>query len=194
MATCKHCKREFDHGFQLGGHIIWCKLNPDLERTRLAHHNGNLGKHLSPEHKEKMRQIANRKIVEGTWHNSFSHARTHLYNGIKLYGKWELAYATWLDQQGIAWRRPKEIFPYVWNGSTHHYTPDFYLIDEETYVEVKGYETDRDRAKWSQFPSRLRVMTGEKLYKMGLISSYKNLKTSDNFSERAETSGDVGWL
>jgi len=26
------------------------------------------------------------------------------------------------------------------------------------YIEVKGYETDRDRAKWLQFPKKLRII------------------------------------
>jgi hypothetical protein len=26
------------------------------------------------------------------------------------------------------------------------------------YIEVKGYETDRDRAKWLQFPKNLRII------------------------------------
>jgi hypothetical protein len=32
------------------------------------------------------------------------------------------------------------------------YTPDFYLNAIDTYIEIKGYETDKDRAKWSQIP------------------------------------------
>jgi hypothetical protein len=28
----------------------------------------------------------------------------------------------------------------------------------DLYVEVKGYETDRDRAKWRDFPKNLRII------------------------------------
>jgi hypothetical protein len=38
------------------------------------------------------------------------------------------------------------------------YFPDFFLEDLNLYIEIKGYETDRDKAKWSQFPQRLRVI------------------------------------
>jgi hypothetical protein len=31
-------------------------------------------------------------------------------------------------------------------------------IKLDLYIEVKGYETDRDRAKWKYFPKKLRVI------------------------------------
>lgn len=45
-----------------------------------------------------------------------------------------------LDQQGISWRRPDEKFPYFFEGRNSYYTPDFYLIDEGCYIEIKGYK------------------------------------------------------
>ena len=38
------------------------------------------------------------------------------------------------------------------------YIPDFYLPDTDEYIEVKGYETRRDAAKWAAFPHRLTVV------------------------------------
>ena len=45
-------------------------------------------------------------------------------------------------------------FKYEWNG-IRTYFPDFYLPDKNIYVEVKGYKTERDAAKWDQFPEQL---------------------------------------
>ena len=50
-----------------------------------------------------------------------------------------------------------EGFPYIWNGE-RTYFPDFYIESLDLYVEIKGYETDRDKAKWKQFPKKLRVI------------------------------------
>lgn len=136
--------------------------------------NSNPMKQISS--REKVRKTVMERVRNGTWHNSFSKSRTHIYKGIKLYGKWEVAYAMWLDDNDIEWRRPKESFVYEFGGSDHRYTPDFYLIQEGVYVEVKGYKTEKDEAKWSQFPLKLKVLMGEDLHEMGLITSYKKIQ------------------
>ena len=57
-----------------------------------------------------------------------------------------------------------------WKGKFHLYFPDFFLIDKNEYVEVKGYKTDRDEAKWSQV-SNLVVIEKEDLRRLdGKIS------------------------
>lgn len=47
------------------------------------------------------------------------------------------------------WDRVKEPFKYYWNNNWHFYYPDFYLVEFDYYIEVKGYETNRDKAKWN---------------------------------------------
>ena len=83
-----------------------------------------------------------------------------IIDGIKLQGGWEVEFYQYCKANNIKIERPNEWFPYEWNG-TRKYFPDFYLPEKELYVEVKGYETDRDRAKWSAFPKRLRVIKKE---------------------------------
>ena len=51
-------------------------------------------------------------------------------------------------------------FEYEWNGK-RTYFPDFYIESMDMYVEVKGYETERDRAKWLQFKGKLRIIKEE---------------------------------
>jgi PAB1-binding protein PBP1 len=45
------------------------------------------------------------------------------------------------------------------------YTPDFYLTESDEYIEIKGYKTEKDKAKWSQFPKnkKLIVLTASEL-------------------------------
>lgn len=71
------------------------------------------------------------------------------YNGEKFHGKWEIEVAKWFDRNNIKWIRKIDPFNYFWNGGWHLYFPDFYLPEYNLYVEVKGYETERDRCKWS---------------------------------------------
>lgn len=77
---------------------------------------------------------------------------------ISVDGTWELAVARWLDSQGLTWRRNTKRFEYTKpNGANSTYCPDFYVEDWKSYIEVKGYETELDRCKWSQFPGELLV-------------------------------------
>ena len=78
-------------------------------------------------------------------------------DGIKLLGKWEVDFYIWAKEAGLNPKRPIECFPYEWNG-TRSYFPDFYIESLDLYVEVKGYETERDRAKWLAFPKKLRII------------------------------------
>lgn len=94
---------------------------------------------------------------------------SHIAGEVLLDGSWELEFAKYLDKENINWRRNKNKFNYTFDKKDRKYTPDFYLIDFEEYVEVKGYETDKDRAKWSQFHHELFVIKKEhiKLIKNG---------------------------
>ena len=47
------------------------------------------------------------------------------------------------------------IFEYEWENKIHLYFPDFYLPDYDIYIEVKGYERERDRCKWKVVPNLL---------------------------------------
>jgi hypothetical protein len=72
------------------------------------------------------------------------------YNGEKFHGKWEIEVAKWFDENDIKWIRSNiKPFNYFWNEKWHLYFPDFYLPELNQYVEVKGFETNRDLAKWS---------------------------------------------
>ncbi len=61
----------------------------------------------------------------------------------------------------------EENFQYYWNESYHRYFPDFKLIDyDNVFIEVKGYERDRDKAKWEQFPHKLIIIKKEEIEKL----------------------------
>ena len=152
-----------------------CVLNPNSKTTFEKIALKATGRTHSNKTKEKIKRIVTEKIKNGTWHVSFAKRRIHEYRGMKFNGKWELGYAIWLDTNNIKWRQVKETFVYVFEDEEHRYTPDYYLEDEQCYVEVKGYETPKDRAKWSQFPFKLKVLKGKELKELGIIQSYKDV-------------------
>lgn len=56
--------------------------------------------------------------------------------------------ARYLDNNNIKWIKPTNFFQYIWNGNIHKYFPDLYLVDYDIYIEVKGYERERDLMKY----------------------------------------------
>lgn len=87
------------------------------------------------------------------------------YNGIILNGKWEQYVAEYLDSKHIKWERPLVPFEYFWKNSSHLYYPDFYLVDYDVYIEVKGYERERDLCKWKVVPNLI-VLKKEEIKKI----------------------------
>ena len=168
---CKFCDKEFSTGQKLGSHVRMCKLNPNYsERIKKSSEKSKITKD-SKWHEKYDKLVSEsimKKVENGTWHTSFKRTRIYEYNGVKLHGTWELEYAKWLDENNIKWRRPIEKFPYYFDGKNRHYTPDFYLINTKEYIEIKGYETDKDKAKWNQFPEKLIILKSKELKKLRL--------------------------
>jgi len=94
-----------------------------------------------------------------------------IYDNIKFHGQWEVDFYKWAKAEGIDITRPNRGFKYTWNGE-RTYFPDFYIESMDLYVEVKGYETERDAAKWSQFPNALCIIKNNEI-KMIRAGSFK---------------------
>jgi hypothetical protein len=182
---CKFCGKTFDKGIQLGGHVARCKLNPNSKNTFKKISNSKNGKSLSQSHKQNISNSINKQIKIGNWHNSFAKKNIKEYKGEKLHGNWELKYAEFLDKNDIKWSRPNERFWYAFEGKNRFYIPDFYLIEEEIYIEIKGCTTLKDIEKWKYFPFKLRVLEGIDLIKTGVIEDhfYNNRKSKLIFNK-----------
>jgi len=82
---------------------------------------------------------------------------------VKVKGKWEYNVANYLIKNNIRWTNDIKPFNYIWNGKNHLYFPDFYLIDYNAYIEVKGYQRKKDLAKWKYFPEKLIVIKKDQI-------------------------------
>lgn len=123
------------------------------------------------ENGKRISETVNEKVTNGSWHTSLA-KHIHIdYNGVDMHGNWELKYAIYLDASDIKWIKCKDSFPYEYKETLRKYTPDFYLIDTDEYIEIKGYKTEKDDAKWSQFPEdkTLIVLMKEELIQLGIV-------------------------
>lgn len=139
---------------------------------------------LTKETDERVRNIAEKssesilnKVKLDTWHNSFGKSKLVEYNGISFHGNWEVEFAKFLDKHKISWIRSTKKFNYIFENKNRFYTPDFYLTDLDIYIEVKGYPTEKDYAKWNQFPNNLKldIYFGDELLYYNIITEAKNV-------------------
>lgn len=113
---------------------------------------------------QEMRDYRSKVMKEVVLRNPESYSSSNIcgrtkiteYNGFKLNGSWELEVAKWLDGLELNWtNKIVTPFEYQWQGKVHLYFPDFYLPEKNLYIEVKGYERDRDKEKWKVVPNLL---------------------------------------
>lgn len=121
------------------------------QETRNKLSNKSRGRVQSEEEREMrkkiMRDVVQRHQNSYVKNNVVGRVRNVNYGGSVLKGSWEVLVATWLDSKNIMWEHEVKSFDYEWNGKRKYY-PDFYLPELDLFVEVKGYETERDRCKW----------------------------------------------
>jgi len=198
MLKCIFCNRDEKSLNSKAQHELYCKSNPDAKVKKasmgmLGKQGSNqfikgTGKPMTDKGKESIRvsnknrvwttetranhSVSMKKAVENypESYTSSNRGRTKqiIFNGIKFQGNWELEFYKWCVSNNILCIRNSEGFEYEWNGS-RTYFPDFYLPEKNTYVEVKGFKTERDSAKWEQFPKQLIIVQ-----KQDIISINKN--------------------
>lgn len=143
------------------------------------------GREHSQETKEKMSKTRTEMYIGGWEAVSCGRSKRHKYTSpiagrITVDGKWELAVAKHLDTLKVKWKRNTERFPYTnLKGKASTYCPDFYVFDWSCYIEVKGYRTELDECKWSQFPKKLSIWTSDILIEKGIINRNRQVIESD---------------
>ncbi len=188
MHICKFCGRSL---IKTGSHESSCSSNPnrvkrkgtnqytkgtakpDSAETKILRHavalRANEIRWSASDAKVKASNAMKQAVLNNpesyTSNNVCGRVKIEEYSGHKFHGKWEVEAAKWFDRNGVLWERKIQPIEYVWNSKTHLYFPDFYLPELDVYVEVKGYETDRDRAKWS-YVSNLTVLKSKQIKEM----------------------------
>lgn len=111
-------------------------------------------------HSQLMKKIVSENPKSYSTNNVCGRTKSVDYNGFKLNGSWELEVAKWLDSNNIKWTNEVNGFEYEWKGKRLYY-PDFYLPDLDLYIEVKGFERERDRIKWKSIPNLIIIKEKE---------------------------------
>ena len=107
------------------------------------------------------------KIYSIKWH-----FKRELYKGFYFRSSYETKVAKYLDENNIEWDYETIAFK-LNNGTT--YRPDFYLIKEDKWIEVKGYWYENKKEKFNLFKQlypniNIEVWNKEKLQSLGILN------------------------
>ena len=92
---------------------------------------------------------------------SISKAKYFEYKDLKLRSSWELTFAKYLDGKGLSWKYEPESF----ETSHGFYTPDFWVEELNSYVEVKGYFRDENsKQKFEEFSKSHNIILADLNY------------------------------
>lgn len=163
---CDFCQKEYTNKIGFSNHVRRCPSNPNriIETLTDKGRAKIIAKNLLYRHSDETKKKLSESMKKAVFANPDSYSSSNrgrtkqiIVDGIKLQGQWEVDFYHWAKSEGLSPVRPSIGFRYEWNG-LRTYFPDFYIKSLNLYVEVKGYETDRDRAKWNQFPEKLVVL------------------------------------
>ena len=148
------------------GHVPWNKghtkeTHPSIAKSSQTVKEGyasgrNIPTWKGKTHPKEVREKLSAAATNSEHTTNFRHVKYHevFYPEenkiIKVRGTFEREYANYLNEHNIRWRRDKTItLRYSFNESDilRSYRPDFYLIDTDEYIEIKGAFSEQDKLK-----------------------------------------------
>jgi len=178
-------------GFKNGTRINWNKgltkddnlsIKKGAETLKNKYDSGELihprkGKALTEEHKEKLRKNFNKNISK-----NIGRGKKGWYKGYWCDSSWELAYVIYNLEHNIKFERNKKGFDYMFENRVHKYYPDF-ILEDGTYVEIKGYLSIKDKEKIKQFKEKIIIIDKQN---MSVYLDYTINKYNKNFIDLYE--------
>jgi len=152
-----------------------------ISKKNSGKNNPFYGKHHTSETKAYLDKLRKKNVRRGKDSNFYGH--TYHSKGqwcTRLSGKkiwmrssWEVKYAEYLDKNTVEWDYESRAFPIVLNEKEQTYRPDFFLVKENQYVEIKGYWRDDAKEKFDafceQYPKiKIVVLMKDDLIAMGI--------------------------
>lgn len=97
-----------------------------------------------------------RKKVSGGYRKGSGIGKKGWYKGYWCDSSWELAFTIYNLENNIVFERNKRGYYYLFNNKIHKYYPDYKVGD--TIVEIKGYETPKDKEKYKSINTELKIL------------------------------------
>jgi len=121
----------------------------------------------NPERIERLRKThIGKPPAKGSGYGKRCHYNSPLQGRVCFRSTYELKYAKYLDKKGILWKYEHKTFE-LSNCTT--YTPDFFLVKNKKYREIKGYMSDSAQEKVDLFQKEYPNRNFKILYKEDLL-------------------------
>lgn len=142
------------------------ELQKTVERRKIlsdkvkGENNPMYGKKHSEESINKIREFQKMNPLNKGKNSNFYgkqyHGKGNWYfckDGSKVWmrSSWEIKFAKYLDENNIDWLYEPKVFPIFYNDKDGTYKPDFYLIKEDKFIEIKGWWRDDAKIKFDSF-------------------------------------------
>lgn len=157
---CIFCGKLCKNKNSLAQHEVRCSKNP--ERKNFDSLITYIAKESAEERNFRCQKSLNTlrsKIASGEvrYDNSIrSKYKFGTYRGYHCDSSWELAFVIFNLDHNIVFYRNTESFPYEYNGTLHHYYPDF--IVDNVYYEIKSFKNDKVYNKCRDFPKEKQLV------------------------------------
>lgn len=86
------------------------------------------------------------------------------WNGKWYDSSWELALIVYCHDHNIQLTRNSKKYPYKWGKGIKYYQPDF-ILQDGTFIQVKGINNYQAKRKVNSFPFPIKVMTYKSMKK-----------------------------
>ncbi len=120
----------------------------NLRQRFLSGDLSRLGRKHSPETILKLKRVA------GGLRRGAGRGKNGWYRGYWCDSSWELAWIIFQLDHGVSFKRNTEGFEYLFEGKRCKFFPDF-LLDDGTFVEIKGWMDSKNQAKIDSFERNL---------------------------------------
>lgn len=132
--------------------------------------------------KQKISETMKKNPLAGGKRQGSGRGKKGWYKGYFCDSSWELAYVIFNLEHNVKFARNTEGFEYQYNNEIHKYYPDF-ILEDGTYVEVKGYYTKQTEEKIKSFKSKLEIIDK---YKIKFYLDYVIEKYGNDFTKLYE--------
>lgn len=148
--VCKFCDKSFIT--LKSKNRKFCSKECSSKYFEITHKGGKFKKEKNPNYKngDKLKQ----KWKSGCFNNRKQSEKLYTTGkkieefGVVFRSSWEYEYAKFLNKNMIKWEYEPKRFILKEGG---YYTPDFYLIEEERFVEIKGYWWKKSKERFERF-------------------------------------------
>lgn len=97
------------------------------------------------------------KKCAGGYRKGSGRGKKGWYKGYFCDSSYELAWVIYNLEHNIKFERNTEKFNYIFENKNYKYIPDF-ILDDNTYIEIKGYYTKQTEEKIKQFPYQITIL------------------------------------